>query len=91
MITGHLNELRGGTDLVVTLRDDVIWHLALVELVADLLEVVLHHVDVVLIILKVDARVLDQQNAELVETFCNFLTLDSNVVRELMLLILLAL
>lgn len=91
MITSHLDKLRCGTDLVVTFGDDIVRFLALVELVANLLEVVLHHVDVVLVILKINAWVFNEQNAELVETFCYFLTLDTDFVRELMLLQLLAL
>jgi len=45
----------------------------------------------VLVILKINAWVLNEQNTELVETLSYFLTLDTDFVRELMQLQLLAL
>ena len=67
----------------MALGNDVLTLLASVELVTDLLEVVLHHIDVVFIVLEINSWVLNQQNSELVEAFSDFLTLNSDIVCEL--------
>lgn len=80
MIACLLNKFWRGADLVEAFRFDVRVLLVLVEGVTSLLEVVLHQVDVVLIVLHVDARVLDQNDAELVEALCHFLAFNADLI-----------
>ena len=61
MVSGFFNQLRGGSDLVVPLRLNVVAQvLTCVESFASLFEVVLHQVNIGLVVLKIDSRVFDQ-------------------------------
>jgi hypothetical protein len=67
----------------MTLRNDIVTLLASVEHVTGLLEVIFHHVDVVIVIFEVNTGVPDQKNAEFVKTFGYFLTLETDLVTQL--------
>lgn len=71
----------------MTLRLDVFAAiLAGIEHVASLLKVVLHHIDVVLIVLRVDSGVSNEQNAELVEALSHLLALNPDSLRQFFLI-----
>lgn len=76
VVTSLLNVLRSRTDLVVTLRLDVVDHFASVKELAGALEVTFHEVNVFFIVLHVHSWVANNQNAELVEALCNLLALE---------------
>ena len=76
MIASHLDEFRRRADLIVVLGLDVGDSFAGVEFVARLRKVLLHQVNVFVVVLHVYARVLNQQNAEFVETLGNFRALE---------------
>lgn len=80
VISGLLNIFWGCAHLVMALRNDIFALLASVEHVTGLLEVVFHHIDVVIVVLKVNAGIPDQKNAEFVKTFGHFLTFETNLI-----------
>ena len=82
MVACHLDELRSRADLIVVLWFDVTDFLSVIKLVANLLKIVFHKVDVALIVSKVDSWVSNQQNTELVEALCDLLTLNFDIIRE---------
>jgi len=67
MISSDLNVLRGGSDLVHALGLDVGNLLSAVVFVANLLEILLHHVDIFLVVLLVDTRVANHTDSVLVQ------------------------
>ena len=75
MIAGLLDGLVCCSSLVAQLWVAVLELLASVESLSLLVEVLFHHVDVVLVCPEVDAGVFDNGNAVLVETLGNFLAL----------------
>ena len=82
MISSLLNEFGSGTNEVVIFWLDVFDVLASVVQVTYLFKVVFHHVDVVLIVLHVDARVSNQKDAEFVKALSYFLALKSHTLRH---------
>jgi len=82
VVTSRFNEFWCGSYLVVALGNDVSALLASVELVARLLEVVLHQVNVGLVVLHVDTWVLDQQDTEFVEALLHFFAFDLDLIGQ---------
>lgn len=83
MVMGLLKKFWRGSYLVVAFRFDFTVHFALVKHVACTFEIVFHHVNVVFIVLHVDARVSNQQYTEIVEAFRDFLAFNSDFIGQL--------
>jgi len=75
MLSGLLDVFGGGPHLIMELRLDVVDSLVCVEAAPNVGKVLLHQVDVVVVVLHVDTRVTDEENAEAMEAFGNFFTL----------------
>jgi len=80
VVSSLLDELGCRTDLIVALGLDVIDLLAGVVQLASALEIRLHEVNVFFIVLHVDARVANDQDAELVEALGDLLALDLSLL-----------
>jgi hypothetical protein len=59
VISGLFDEFWGCSDLVMALWNDIFTLLASVEHITSLLEVVLHHVNVVIVVLEVNTGIPD--------------------------------
>lgn len=87
MVSCLLNEFWCSSDLVVTFRLNVFAAVfSSVKHIAGLFKVVLHHIDVVFVVLRVDSWVPNEQNAELVKTLSHFLALNPYCFRQLVLI-----
>ena len=75
MAPGHFNILRRGPHLIMELGLDLVHRLVAVKFLARSSEVRLHQVDILLVILHVDARVPDQNDSEVVEALGDFFAL----------------
>ena len=75
MVAGLLNTLGSDTSLVAKVGPAVLKGLASVILLTDGIEVLLDHVDVVVVVLRDDARVLEDDDAELMERLGNLVAL----------------
>lgn len=84
VVSSFLDEFGSGSDLIEHFRFNVWNFLFIVEFVPCLLEVVFHQVHIVIIVLEVDARVLDQKNPEIVEALSDFLAFDLHVLRQIL-------
>ena len=83
MTAGHFNVLWRGPHLIMELRFDLVDILASVKFLACRGEILLHQVNILLIVLHVDARVADQEDSEVVEAFGDFFALCESCVRDL--------